>query len=177
MGSMIKNTGASLMSAASAGSKTLQKYAPKAMEMIGDKAGQAGKALKAAAPKAMSAMKAGAALAVASKGGKMALQGGKLAAGVVKRNKLLTAAVVVAGAGAAVMIRQRKRKAEADAAKRSGKAMTPTNRRGATAAKPAAKKATAKKSASKATTKAATKRTPAPRKRSSANGASAAKTT
>jgi DNA-binding protein HU-beta len=172
-GSMIKNTGATLRSAASAGSKTIQKYAPKAMEMIGATAGQAGKALKVAGPKAMTAIKTGAALAVASKGGKIAMQGGKLAVKAVKRNPMLTAAVVVAGAGAAVLIRRSKRKAAEAAAGRTGKSLTPTNRRGAAATKAApARKATAKKAASKAPAKKVASKA-APRKRATGNGASA----
>jgi hypothetical protein len=109
MGSLIKNTGETLMTAASAGGKAIQKYAPKAMDMIGAQAGAAGKALKAAAPKAMTAIKAGAALAAAKQGGRMAMKGGKLAVKAVKRNPVLTAAVVVAGAGAAVLIARRKK--------------------------------------------------------------------
>lgn len=179
MGSLIKNTGQTLLSAASAGGKSIQKYAPKAMAVLGSKAGQAGKALKAAGPKAMKVIEAGTKLALVQQGGKMALKGGKLAAGMVKRNKLLTAAVVVAGAGAAVLIRQRKKKAEAEAAGRSGKSLTPTNKRGATASKAApARKAATKKAASKSPAKPAARKA-APRKRSAGNGANAgtAKTT
>src|SRR5689334_5989705 len=117
MGSLIRNTGDTLRAAASVGGKTIKRLAPKAMDLLEAGAGMAkksGRALQAAGPKAMAAIEAGAKLAVVQKGGAMALKGGKLAAGVVKRNKLLTAAVVVAGAGAAVLIRQRKRKAEAE---------------------------------------------------------------
>jgi hypothetical protein len=55
-GSLIKNTGETVRAAASAGGKAIQKYAPKAMEVISSKAGAAGQALKAAAPKAMTAL-------------------------------------------------------------------------------------------------------------------------
>jgi hypothetical protein len=180
MGSMIKNTGDTLRTAASVGSDVVKRLAPKAMDVLEMGAGAAqktGRALKAAAPRALAAIEAGTKLAVVQKGGAMALKGGKLAAKVVKRNPLLTAAVVVAGAGAAVLIRQRKRKAEAEAAGRKGKSLTPTNRRGATATKAApARKATAKTAASKAPAK-STARKAAPRKRTT-NGASsgAAKT-
>jgi DNA-binding protein HU-beta len=147
-GSMIKNTGASIASAASAGGELVKRLAPKAMD--GLEAGMAmaqsaGKALKHAAPKALQAIEAGTKLAVVQKGGAMALKGGKVAAKVVRKNPLLTAAVVVASAGAAVLIARSKRKAAEQARGRAGKQLTPTDRRGSTATKATAKKASAKK--------------------------------
>jgi hypothetical protein len=166
---MIKSTGASLASAASAGGELVKRLAPKAMD--GLEAGvamaqSAGKALKHAAPKAMQAIEAGTKLAVVQKGGAMALKGGKMAAKVVRKNPLLTAAVVVAGAGAAVLIARSKRKAAERASGRTGKQLTPTDRRSATAKKATAKKATAKK---------AKARKSAPRKRA-ANGTASTST-
>ena len=163
-GSLIKNTGETLRTAASTGGELVKRLTPKAMDALETGAGlaqKAGRMAKNAAPKALAVLEAGTKLAVVQKGGAMALKGGKLAATAIKRNPMLTAAVVGAGAGAALLIRRRRKKAEAEAAGRSTKSLTPTNKRGATASKTASKKA-----ASKSTTKKAAARKAAPKKRS-----------
>jgi hypothetical protein len=163
--SLIKNTGETLRTAASTGGELVKRLTPKAMDALETGAGlaqKAGRMAKNAAPKALAALEAGTKLAVVQKGGALALKGGKLAAKAIKRNPMLTAAVVVAGAGAALLIRRRRKKAEAEAAGRSTKSLTPTNKRGAAASKTASKKA-----ASKSTTKTAARKA-APRKRATA---------